>query len=83
MRINTLNFLQCKLNIKSTLLVFITAIFLSACGIKGKLYETPESVETPQEKSTTSSEASEVSVTPNSQVLPTKTSTVEQGKEQQ
>ena len=46
MRITRLRYLQQKshleLNFKAILLTFITAIFLSACGIKSDLYETPE-----------------------------------------
>ena len=46
MRITRLRYLQQKshqeLNFKTILLIFITTIFLSACGIKSDLYETPE-----------------------------------------
>jgi hypothetical protein len=46
MRIKRLGYLHKKLllefKFKSILLGFFTAIFLSACGIKGDLYETPK-----------------------------------------
>ena len=46
MRTNRLHYLhqklQQKLKLKSILLAFVAATFLSACGIKGKLYQTPE-----------------------------------------
>ncbi|PKG84906.1 hypothetical protein CXF85_04655 [Colwellia sp. 75C3] len=54
MRTNRLHYLHQmpdrKLNFKSILLAFITAILLSACGIKGDLYQTPEQAVTPQDK---------------------------------
>ena len=46
---NTFNYLQTKLNIKSILLAFISAILLSACGVKGDLYQTPERATAPSE----------------------------------
>lgn len=46
MRTNRLHYLHQnlhqKVKIKSFLLTFISVIFLSACGIKGDLYQTPE-----------------------------------------
>jgi predicted small lipoprotein YifL len=54
MRTNRLHYLHQmpdkKLNFKSILLAFIAAIFLSACGIKGDLYQTSEQAVTPQDK---------------------------------
>jgi len=37
-----------KLQLKSILLTFISVTFLSACGIKGDLYQTPEQAVTPK-----------------------------------
>ncbi len=34
--------LQQKLNVKTLLLTFMATVVLSACGIKGDLYQTPE-----------------------------------------
>lgn len=52
MRTNRLRYLQQKLHrtlhIKSILLAILGAILLSACGIKGDLYQTPEQVVTEQ-----------------------------------
>ena len=52
MRTNRLRYLQQKLqrtlHIKSILLAILGAILLSACGIKGDLYQTPEQVITEQ-----------------------------------
>ena len=52
MRTNRLHYLHQmpdkKLNFKSILLTFIAAIYLSACGIKGDLYQTPEQGVIPQ-----------------------------------
>lgn len=45
MRTITLSLLHNKFNVKTLLLSFLTAVFLSACGIKGDLYETPEQPE--------------------------------------
>jgi len=46
MRIIRLRYLQTKLphkfNFKALLLAFVASLFLSACGIKGDLYQTPE-----------------------------------------
>jgi len=46
MRIIRLRYLQTKLpykfNLKALLLAFVASLFLSACGIKGDLYQTPE-----------------------------------------
>ncbi|MBU2871715.1 lipoprotein [Colwellia sp. E2M01] len=39
---NTSRYLQYKPSLKSLCLAFTTATFLTACGIKGPLYETPE-----------------------------------------
>lgn len=39
-----------KLNVKSFLLIFISIMFLSACGIKGNLYQTPAQVVNPKDK---------------------------------
>jgi predicted small lipoprotein YifL len=47
---NTLSYLQRKLKFKSILLTFVATIFLSACGIKGDLYQTPEQAVTPKDK---------------------------------
>jgi len=38
-----------KLKLKTLLLTFFTTLFLSACGIKGDLYQTPEQPVTEQE----------------------------------
>jgi len=54
MRIKRLRYLDKKshqeFKFKSILLAFFTAIILSACGIKGDLYETPEQPATEQNK---------------------------------
>lgn len=47
MRTNRLHYLHQKLRLKSILLAFIAVTLLSACGIKGKLYQTPEQAVTP------------------------------------
>jgi predicted small lipoprotein YifL len=50
MRINRLRYLHQECNIKSTLLTLVTLIFLSACGIKGDLYQTPDEAVIPNDK---------------------------------
>lgn len=61
MRTNRLHYLHQmpdkKLNLKSILLVFIAVIFLSACGIKGDLYQTPEQAVTSQDKAVAQGDA--------------------------
>ncbi|WP_231731447.1 LPS translocon maturation chaperone LptM [Colwellia sp. TT2012] len=42
MSTNRPRYLHRNLNFKTILLTFIAAIFLSACGIKGDLYQAPE-----------------------------------------
>ena len=42
MRTNRLHYLLPKLPFKSLLLALTASFFLSACGIKGDLYQTPE-----------------------------------------
>ncbi|WP_082606383.1 MULTISPECIES: LPS translocon maturation chaperone LptM [Colwellia] len=42
MSTNRQRYLHRNLNIKKILLTFLAAVFLSACGIKGDLYQTPE-----------------------------------------
>jgi hypothetical protein len=37
-----LHYLLPKLKLKTLLLTFVASLFLSACGIKGDLYQTPE-----------------------------------------
>ena len=37
-----------KLQLKSILQAFVAVTFLSACGIKGDLYQTPEQAVTPK-----------------------------------
>ena len=39
-----------KLNGKAFLLIFISVMFLSACGIKGNLYQTPAQTVNPKDK---------------------------------
>ena len=48
-----------ELKFKSTLLALFSAILLSACGIKGDLYETPEQPATEQNKVTEQGEVSQ------------------------
>jgi cytoskeletal protein RodZ len=64
MRTKILRYLHKKshqeLKFKSILLAFFTAIFLSACGIKGDLYETPEQPATEQNKVSEPDEISQV-----------------------
>ncbi len=54
MRTNRLHNLQQKLEqklqLKSILLPLITVTFLSACGIKGNLYQTPEQAVPPKDE---------------------------------
>ncbi|PKI16341.1 LPS translocon maturation chaperone LptM [Colwellia sp. 12G3] len=50
MRTNRLHYLHKKFNFKSILLTFVAVIFLSACGIKGDLYQTPEEAVTAKDK---------------------------------
>lgn len=54
MRTNRLHNLQQKLEqklqLKSILLTLITVTFLSACGIKGNLYQTPEQAVPPKDE---------------------------------
>ncbi len=54
MRTNRHHYLQQKppqkLNFISFLLTFVAVIFLSACGIKGDLYQTPEQALIPKDK---------------------------------
>ena len=50
MHTNRPHYLPRNLNIKSILLATIAAFLVSACGIKGSLYQTPE--QTPAEQST-------------------------------
>jgi predicted small lipoprotein YifL len=63
MRTNRLHYLHQmpdkKFNFKSILLTFIAAIFLSACGIKGDLYQTPEQAVIPQDKVVEQNDTSE------------------------
>jgi len=40
-----------KLQLKTLLLTFITTIFLTGCGIKGDLYQTPEQAISEKEQS--------------------------------
>jgi predicted small lipoprotein YifL len=54
---NTLSYLQRKLNFKFILLAFIATTFLSACGIKGDLYQTPEQAVMSQDKTVAQSDA--------------------------
>ncbi|KGJ97671.1 LPS translocon maturation chaperone LptM [Colwellia psychrerythraea] len=65
MRSKRLRYLQQKLHqefkFKSTLLAFFATILLSACGIKGDLYETPEPVVSEENKVTESGEDSQES----------------------
>ena len=55
MRTNRLHYLhqkpRQKLKFKSILLTFVAVIFLSACGIKGDLYQTPEQAVTTLDES--------------------------------
>ncbi len=76
MRTNRLHYLhqklQQKLKLKSILLAFVAATFLSACGIKGKLYQTPEQAVTPNAEAVTKSdESKEQSVSVESQSVTT------------
>lgn len=48
-----------KLKLKSFLLIFASVMFLSACGIKGNLYQTPEQAVTPKGKVTGQRDASQ------------------------
>jgi len=63
MRIKRLRYLHKKAHqefkFKSILLAFFTAIFLSACGIKGDLYETPEQPATENNKVSEQGEVSQ------------------------
>jgi predicted small lipoprotein YifL len=65
MRTKRLRYLQQKLHqelpFKSILLIFIAVTFLSACGIKGDLYETPEQPAAEQNKVTERGEVSQES----------------------
>ncbi|MEI6895851.1 MAG: lipoprotein [Colwellia sp.] len=81
----TLNYLPCKLKFKSTLLIFAVTIFLSACGIKGELYQTPVQADLPKDKETEAlvidKPADEHGISsPKPQAS---TSSIAQGKEQQ
>ncbi len=58
MRTNRLCYLHQKLNIKSILLTFVVVTFLSACGIKGDLYQTPEQAVTPKAETVAQSDKS-------------------------
>ena len=53
-----LHYLLPKLKVKTLLLTFIASLFLSACGIKGDLYQTPEQPVT--EKETVESDVKQV-----------------------
>jgi len=63
MRTKRLRYLQKKahqeMKYKSILLIFIAVTFLSACGIKGDLYETPEQQAVEQNKVTGQGEVSQ------------------------
>ena len=65
MRTKRLRYLQQKLHqelqFKAILLIFIAVTFLSACGIKGDLYETPEQPAAEQNKVTEQGEVSQES----------------------
>lgn len=49
-----------KLQLKSILLTFITVTFLSACGIKGNLYQTPEQAVPPKDEVVAQDDESQV-----------------------
>jgi predicted small lipoprotein YifL len=49
-----------KLQLKSILLTFITVTFLSACGIKGNLYQTPEQAVPPKDEVVVQDDESQV-----------------------
>ena len=63
MRTNRLHYLHQipdkKINFKLILLTFIVTIFLSACGIKGDLYKTPEQAVTSQNNVVEQNDASQ------------------------
>ena len=55
---NTLSYLHFKLQFKSILLAVAAVFFMTACGIKGDLYQTPKQADTAEATETTQDDKS-------------------------
>jgi predicted small lipoprotein YifL len=82
MRTNRLHYLLPKLPFKSLVLALTASVFLSACGIKGDLYQTPEQAVVESEDADESAKPSELKAnTPDDSVnLPATPQLIEQAE---